>query len=80
MGRETSTALKLKELSARAETWPEEMQKAAVRVLKQIEDELNAPLSDDDMASVERGIEDVRQGRLHSLEEIRALSDPYRGK
>ncbi|MCC6734941.1 MAG: type II toxin-antitoxin system ParD family antitoxin [Bauldia sp.] len=80
MGRETSAALKLKELSVRAESWPEEVQEAALRLLQELEAELNAPLSDADMAAVQRGLEDVRQGRLHSLEEIRALSEPYRGK
>ncbi|MGV8841341.1 MAG: hypothetical protein ACWA6X_13700 [Bauldia sp.] len=80
MGRETSAALKLKELSVRAESWPEEVQEAALQLLQELEADLNAPLSDEDMASVQRGLEDVRQGRLHSLEEIRALSEPYRGR
>ncbi len=78
MGREMNAALK--ELFARVETWPEEAQAEAVRSLEEIENELNAPLSADDLAAVERGMEDVRQGRLFSERHIRDLFDQHRGK
>lgn len=79
MGRETSTALK--ELFERAQTWPEETQAEAVRILRALDDpeaEADAPLSVEDIKALERSAEDVRLGRFARDEDIRALLDRYR--
>ncbi len=79
MGRETSAALK--ELFERAQTWPEKVQADLVEILEQIDGDLNAPpLSEDDIAAIEAGLEDVRQGRTVPEEEVSALFDRYRGR
>ena len=80
MGRDTGVALKLGEIFARVEEWPEDAQDEAVRRLEEIKSEFTEPLSSEDIEAVERGLEDVRQGRVVSMQEIRALVDPYRGK
>ncbi|MGD9737813.1 MAG: hypothetical protein AB7O56_12265 [Bauldia sp.] len=74
----------LKELIAKIETWPERAQAEAILVLKEIERELKDPgdyaLTVEDRAAIAEGLADVRAGRLHSLDEIRALVDAYRTK
>ena len=72
----------LKELIAKVETWPEDAQADLTAIIEQIQRDLDEPvvLSEDDLAALERSAEDVRAGRLHTLEEIRALFDPYRDK
>lgn len=78
MGRETSAALKV--LFERIEAWPEDAQEEAVRVLEELDEEVNTPLSQDDIAAIERGLEDVRYGRTYSWKEVRTIFDKYRGK
>lgn len=75
MGRETTAALK--ELFERIEGWPEEAQEAVVRVLQKLDEEFDPPLSQDDIAAIERGLEDVRQGRTYSWEEVRTAFDKH---
>jgi hypothetical protein len=75
MGRETSAALK--ELFERAQTWPDEMQAEAVRLLRALDDPeggADAPLSAEDIAALDRSADDVRLGRIVSEDEMRSFS------
>ena len=80
MGRETSTALK--ELFERVEALPDDVQAEALRLFEEVEADLTSPvdLSPEDIAAIEEGLEDVRQGRVVSMDEVRALFDQYRAK
>jgi predicted transcriptional regulator len=71
---------KLKEMVERAETWPEEAQEEAIATLQAIEAELAEPyqLTEDDRKSIDRGLEDVRLGRIASDEEVSSLFARYR--
>ncbi len=59
----------------RAETWPEEAQEEAVNFLLALEQELADPyvLTEEDRAAIERGLDDMRQGRFASDEEVSAV-------
>jgi hypothetical protein len=65
----------LREIVERAEAWPQEFQDEAVSFLLAIEQELADPyvLSDEDRAAIERGLDDMRQGRFATDEEVAAL-------
>ena len=71
---------KLKEIIERAETWPEEVQEEALATLQAIEAEFAEPyeLTDDDRKAIDRGLEDVRRGRIASEEEVSKLFARYR--
>jgi hypothetical protein len=70
----------LKEIVERAETWPEEAQEEAIATLQAIEAELAEPyqLTEDDRKAIDRGLEDVRLGRIASDEEVSRLFARYR--
>jgi hypothetical protein len=71
---------KLKEIVKRVETWPEEAQEEAIATLQAIEAELAEPheLTEDDRRAIDRGLEDVRRGRIASDEEVSRLFTRYR--
>jgi predicted transcriptional regulator len=71
---------KLKAMIGRAETWPQEAQDEAIAALQAIEAELAQPyeLSEDDRKAIDRGLEDVRRGRIASEEEVSKLFARYR--
>jgi predicted transcriptional regulator len=71
---------KLKEIIERAETWPEEAQEEAIATLQAIEAEFAQPyeLTEDDRKAIDRGLEDVRRGRIASDEEVSRLFARYR--
>jgi predicted transcriptional regulator len=71
---------KLREIIERAETWPEEAQEEAIATLQAIEAEFAEPyeLTEDDHKAIDRGLEDVRRGRIASEEEVNRLFARYR--
>lgn len=71
---------KLKEMIERAETWPLEAQKEAIATLQAIEAEFAEPyeLTEDDRKPIDRGLEDVRRGRIASDEDVSRLFAGYR--
>ena len=71
---------RLKEMIERAETWSEEAQEEALATLQAIEAEFSEPyeLTDDDRRAIDQGLEDVRQGRLASDEEVSRLFARFR--
>jgi len=72
---------KLKNLIERVETWPEEAQEEAIASLLAIEHELAEPyeLTDEDRAAIDRGLDDLRHGRLATDEQVAAVFKRYRG-
>ena len=66
---------KLKEMIERTETWPQEAQEQAIATLQAIEAELAEPyeLTEDDRQAIDRGLEDVRLGRIASEEDVSRL-------
>jgi hypothetical protein len=71
---------RLKEIIERAETWQEEAQEEAIATLQAIEAEFAEPyeLTEDDRKAIDRGLEDVRRGRIASDEEVSRLFAQYR--
>jgi hypothetical protein len=71
---------RLKEVMKRAESWPEPEQEELADLLLAIEAERANPvvLSDDDVAALERGAEDIRLGRIASDESVKEILDRYR--
>jgi hypothetical protein len=74
-----------KELEAlldRVPTWPEEVQEDVLVWLKFVEKEMGEPyeLTDDDRASIERGIADANADRFATTEEMQELFARYRLK
>ena len=70
----------LREMLERAQSWPEEAQEEALATLQAIEAEFVEPyvLTDDDRQAIDRGLEDVRQGRIANDEEVSRLFARYR--
>jgi predicted transcriptional regulator len=73
---------KLKDIMERVGDWPEEAQEQALELLLALEQEYAEPyeLSDEDMAAIDRGLEDARQGRFATDEQIEALFKRYRSQ
>ncbi len=71
---------KLKELLERVETWPETKQEEAVQSLLAIEREIAEPyeLSNEDRAAIDRSLEEMRQGRFATDEQVAAVFNRYR--
>jgi predicted transcriptional regulator len=71
---------KLKDIIERADTWPEEAQEEAVQFLLALEQEYAEPyeLSDEDRKAIDRGLEDMRQGRFATDEQVAAVFNRYR--
>jgi predicted transcriptional regulator len=71
---------KLKDIIECADTWPEEAQEEAVQFLLALEQEYAEPyeLSDEDRKAIDRGLEDMRQGRFATDEQVAAVFNRYR--
>ncbi len=71
---------KLKDIIERADTWPEEAQEEAIQFLLALEQEYAEPyeLSDEDRKAIDRGLEDMRQGRFATDEQVAAVFNRYR--
>lgn len=71
---------KLKELMVRIETWPEEAQEELMRSAVNIEMRHRArfELTDDDRAALERSLDDVRNDRFATDEEVAQVFDRFR--
>lgn len=70
----------LEALMERAASWPDEAQAELVRFMIDTEAKHFGVyrLTDEERAAIARGLEDVRQGRLASDDEVAALFDRYR--
>jgi hypothetical protein len=71
---------KLRELLARVETWPAEVQEEVVASIEAIEEDFLGPheLSPEDIAALERSAEDVRRGRFATEEQVRDVFGRHR--
>ena len=71
---------KLKDLIERVGTWPEEAQEEALQLLLALEQEYAEPyeLSPDDRAAIDRSLEDMREGRFATDEQVAAVFGRYR--
>lgn len=70
----------LERLLDRVPSWPDDAQAAALAYLRIIEKELHEPyeLTDEDKASIERGLDDARHGRFMSDTAVGALFARFR--
>ena len=70
----------LETLLDRISTWPEEAQAELAERIVEIEARYCGVyrLSDDERAAVRRGLEEMRQGRFATEEEVAAVFDRYR--
>ena len=71
---------KLRNIIERVDTWPEEAQEEAAQFLLALEQEYAEPyeLSDDDRAAVDRSLEEMRQGKFATEEQVAAVFNRYR--
>jgi hypothetical protein len=68
----------LKDLLQRAETWPVEAQEEALRLLAEVEQQFDLlPLSQEDIAALERSGEDERLGRFATDEQVKEVFSRY---
>jgi predicted transcriptional regulator len=71
---------KLQEVLKQAETWPEEAQEeladAALEIAAGLRGEYHA--TEAELAGIDRGLEDARQGRFATEEEVRAAFGTFR--
>jgi len=69
-------------LLERAESWPDEAQAELVRFMIDMEAKHFGVyrLSDEEREAVRKGLEDARQGRFATDEEVAALFARYRGR
>jgi hypothetical protein len=77
----TMTAKKLKDVLERAETWPEAAQVELAELALEIDAELGGAkyyATPDELAGIRRGLEDVREGRFATDEQIEALFKKHR--
>jgi predicted transcriptional regulator len=70
----------LQNILERVRTWPAEAQEEAFGYLQFIESELSEPyeLTAEDKASIERGLDDAKNGRFASEAEMEELFARYR--
>jgi predicted transcriptional regulator len=71
---------KLETLLERVSTWPEEAQAELMQSIADIETKHFGiyRLSDSERAAVERGLQEMREGKFASDEEVAAVFDRYR--
>jgi len=71
---------KLLEVLKQAETWPEEAQEeladAALEIAAGLKGEYRA--TDEELAGIDRGLDDARQGRFATDEEVKAVFGKFR--
>jgi hypothetical protein len=65
----------LKDVIKRVDAWPEEAQEEAAEFLLALEQEYAEPyeLSDEDRKAIDRSLEDMRQGRFATDEQVAAV-------
>jgi len=70
----------LENLLERAALWPEEAQAELVEAMVSIEAKYSGQyrLSDDERTAVRRGLQDLRDGRLATDEQVAKVLDTYR--
>jgi hypothetical protein len=71
---------RLKDIVGRLDTWPEEAQEQALELLLSPEQEYAEPyeLSNEDRAAIEASLEDMRQRRFATDEEVAAVFSRHR--
>jgi hypothetical protein len=71
----------LKDAFKAAETWPEEDQEALVEAARDIEAQRTGlyEATPDELAAVDRGLADAREGRFASDEEVERVKARFRG-
>jgi len=71
---------KLQEVLKQAETWPaeaqEELADAALEIAAGLKEEYQA--TDEELAGIDRGLDDARQGRFATDEQVKAAFDKFR--
>lgn len=71
---------RLQEVLKQAETWPEEAQEeladAAIEIAAGLAGEYHA--TNEELAGIDRGLDDARQGRLATDEEVKAAFGKFR--
>jgi predicted transcriptional regulator len=74
--------VKLKDIIGRVDTWPEEAQEEAALMLLALEQEYAEPyeLSDEDREAIDRSLEDMRQGRFATDEQVAAVFNRNRNR
>ena len=73
----------MKDILERAQSWPEAAQEHAIDLLLALEKGYSADpyeLTEEDKAAIDRGLEDARQGRFASDEQVKELFSRYRQK
>jgi predicted transcriptional regulator len=71
---------KLQEVLKQAETWPEEAQQELVDAALEIAAGLKGEyqVTDEELAGIDRGLDDARQGRFATDEEVKAAFGKFR--
>ena len=72
----------LKQMLPKIETWPADDQQALVEAARSIEAERSGvyDASPDELAAIDRGLEDARQGRFANDEVVSAIRAKIRGE
>jgi predicted transcriptional regulator len=70
---------KLKDIIDRVEAWPAEAQEELAQIALEIEAQLkeDQPLSPEDLEAIDRGLDDLRHGRLATDEQVTAVFNRY---
>ena len=70
----------LRDLLGRVEAWPNEAQEEAVQLLLALESEYSQPheLSAEDRAAIDRSLEDLRQGKFATDQQVAEVFNRYR--
>lgn len=71
---------KLKDIIGRLDTWPEQAQEEAAQLLLALEHEYTEPyeLTDDDRRAIDRSLQDMRQGKFATEDQIAAVFNRHR--
>jgi hypothetical protein len=72
---------RLKDIVERLDTWPEEAQEEALQLLLALEREYSEPyeLSSEDRAAIDASLEEMRQGKFATEEQVSAIFNRHRG-
>jgi hypothetical protein len=71
---------KLKSIIERVDGWPQEAQEEAAQLLLALEQEYSEPyqLSGEDRAAIDRSLEDMRQGKFATDDQVQAVFNRHR--
>lgn len=75
------TAQVLKDLVKRAETWPPELQEELAEIARELDSAFRGGVyhaTPEELAGIDRGLEDARAGRFATDEEVAAVFAKYR--